>query len=225
MKKLRKVMAGVLACGMILGFGVGVLLLLSRPDPVPPTIDFIEFRQTSGGTIAVFRATNPASQPFAYWGKSPSDPGVYYLIADRDRWETHLPLAFGPFSGIFTLSPNSSVDFVVPSPTAASIYKKPTSLGWGREVLHPTQSRPPQSANSFGIVLAFQRGDSASVLKGEHPLGNRIRTALWNQTSTLHAAGWIEKATYENVGRWLAAGEIPEVFWVESSPANPQGNE
>ena len=214
---MKKRLIAVVAVPAALCLGILVLSLLGRSDPSPPTINFIEFRKTSGGNVAVFRATNHSSRELAYSGKSASEPWLYFVTPEGLRWKTRGRKAEKPYiAGAFTLGAHRSVDFFVTPPTEATTV--PRSLAWGPEVLHPTSSKAPHGPTSFGIVVSFTPGNAEARLKGKRPIDERIRNALRSTIHYAYLSGWIGDATRKRIG--LVLHDETPIIWVESTPAN-----
>ena len=185
---------------ILLCVGVGSILWLFQTSPPPrPLITFAGFRESSEGKVAVFRATNSSARPIAYWGKSPSEPHLWYMVPEGSSWITCRSMPeTRHLSGTFTLKPHSSIEFVVDPP--ARKYLSSTYLGWGPDTPHPTKSKPPVSPDSFAVVVAFSPRDDTAFAKHQRPTGELIRTALLDAVSRGVRSGGVEVKAFRLVG-------------------------
>ena len=83
------------------------------PLVVPPTISFVEFRESHQEKVAVFRIANDTNSPFCFRGWGRSDPIYSERVKTAKGWEDEGIGWCGTGVGYHTISPHTSSEFEV----------------------------------------------------------------------------------------------------------------
>ncbi|MDB6173784.1 MAG: hypothetical protein JWL59_3095 [Chthoniobacteraceae bacterium] len=197
----------------ILSLVCGVAVWLHSRSIEAPSLSFVSYRGSPAGTVAVFRATNSSSRPFAFWGYTPSEPLYWYRIPSGSSWQDAARVGWIAGRSCQTLPSHSSIEFTVLVPSAQnSLPINPLHV--------QDDSAPPPSA-AFAVVVAFIPGDGPSVQadsaadRNSLPYNTRIALAIIPLRQAF-LAGLLPRRTYGRLHRSLMPSEA---IWVTSDPA------
>ena len=142
----------MICCIFTLLSWVGFAWFAAKPSP-PPSIHFVEFRESKYGRVAIFRVRNDSNSSFSYYGYSPTTPFYKYRFQTTQGWREIESSWCGTGADLHEILPHSSIEIQ----TFCEARTSPFAIG-----IHFERGTPKHIASRSGSPVS----DSIKWIRG-----------------------------------------------------------